>query len=101
MLKSKNIVTIGGGTGTFTVLSGLKKYPTDMIDLTAIVTMADNGGSTGRLRDEFGYLPVGDVRMALAALSDTGERNLLRELFCIGSTKAVGCRDTTSAISFW
>lgn len=73
------IVTIGGGTGTFTVLTGLKKYP---VDLTAIVTMADSGGSTGRLRDEFGSLPVGDVRMALAALADDENgRNLLRDLF--------------------
>lgn len=73
------IVTIGGGTGTFTVLTGLKKYP---VALTAIVTMADSGGSTGRLRDEFGSLPVGDVRMALAALADEEDgRNLLRDLF--------------------
>jgi len=74
------IVTIGGGTGTFTLLSGLKKHP---VELTAIVTMADSGGSTGRLRDEFGYLPVGDVRMALAALSDANGRNILRELFFV------------------
>jgi uncharacterized cofD-like protein len=92
MMQAKKIVTIGGGTGTFTVLSGLKKYPPDMVDLTAIVTMADSGGSTGRLRDEFGYLPVGDVRMALAALSDIseGERNVLRELFLYRFDKGEG-----------
>lgn len=74
-----NIVTIGGGTGTFTLLTGLKQYP---IDLTAIITMADSGGSTGRLRDEFGNLPVGDVRMALAALADEEHgQTLLRDLF--------------------
>lgn len=73
------VVTIGGGTGSHTVLSGLKKYP---IDLTAIVTVADSGGSTGRLRDEFGYLPVGDFRMALTALASSEEEaQLLRELF--------------------
>lgn len=73
------IVTIGGGTGSHTVLTGLKKYP---IDLTAIVTVADSGGSTGRLRDEFGTLPVGDFRMALAALASSEEEaQLLRELF--------------------
>lgn len=73
------IVTIGGGTGTHTVLSGLKKYP---FYLTAIVTTADSGGSTGRLRDEFGYLPVGDFRMALTALASSEEESeLLRELF--------------------
>lgn len=64
--KNKKIVVIGGGTGTFTVLSGLKKYP---VDLTAIVAMADDGGSTGVLREEFGILPPGSVRPALVALS--------------------------------
>jgi len=73
------IVTMGGGTGTYTVLSGLKKYP---LDITAIVTTADSGGSTGRLRDEFGYLPVGDFRMALTALTSSEEESeFLRELF--------------------
>lgn len=78
----KRIVVIGGGTGTFTVLSGLKKF-TDTIDLSAIVTMADSGGSTGRLRDEFGYLPVGDARMALVALADEAlaDNQKLRDLF--------------------
>lgn len=63
----KNIVVIGGGTGTFTVLSGLKKYP--HLNLVAIVSMADDGGSTGVLREEFGILPPGSVRPALIALS--------------------------------
>ena len=78
----KRIVVIGGGTGTHTLLSGLKQYAEDF-DIKAVVTMADSGGSTGRLRDEFGYLPVGDVRMALTALAkDTDESsNILRELF--------------------
>jgi len=65
-METKRVVVIGGGTGTFTVLSGLKKYP---LDLTAIVTISDSGGSTGKLKDEFGYLPVGDSRMALVALA--------------------------------
>jgi len=73
---SKKIVVIGGGTGTFTVLSGLKTYP---LHLTAIVTMADDGGSTGRLRDEFGVLPPGDIRQCLVALSDAPL--VLRKLF--------------------
>ena len=72
----KKIVTIGGGTGTFTVLTGLKKYP---LDLTAIVTMADDGGSTGRLRDEYGVLPPGDLRQCLVALS--AGNGVMRELF--------------------
>ena len=90
-MQKKRIVTIGGGTGTHTVLQGLKRYQ-DKIDLTAIVTMADSGGSTGRLRDEFGYLPVGDVRMALAALaSDIDEHEeLVRELFLHRFAKGEG-----------
>lgn len=72
----KKIVIIGGGTGTFTVLSGLKKYP---VELSAIVSMADDGGSTGVLRDELGVLPPGDVRQCLVALSDSSKT--LRDLF--------------------
>jgi uncharacterized cofD-like protein len=72
------VVVIGGGTGTHTILSGLKKYP---FDLTSVVTVADSGGSTGRLRDEFGDLPVGDFRMALAALAPDEEAEVLRKLF--------------------
>lgn len=75
-LKSKKIVTIGGGTGSFMVLSGLKKYNDD---LTAIVSMADNGGSTGILRDELGVLPPGDLRQCLVALSDSPE--IMRKVF--------------------
>jgi len=63
----KKAVVIGGGTGTFVVLSALKELAD--VDLTAIVTVADSGGSTGRLRDEFGFQPVGDLRQGLAALA--------------------------------
>jgi len=70
MLKLKKIVVIGGGTGSFVVLSGLKKYP---VELSAIVAVTDDGGSTGRLRDEFGFLPAGDMRQCLAALSGETE----------------------------
>ncbi|KKU76240.1 MAG: hypothetical protein A2214_00665 [Candidatus Harrisonbacteria bacterium RIFOXYA1_FULL_48_8] len=73
----KKIVVIGGGTGVFTVLSGLKKY---FSDLTAVVTMADDGGSTGILREEFGILPPGDIRRALIALS-TSDNKMLSQLF--------------------
>lgn len=73
----KKVVVIGGGTGVFTVLSGLKEYP---YDLAAIVTMADDGGSTGVLREEFGILPPGDVRRALVALSSS-DNQMVSELF--------------------
>ncbi len=69
------IVVIGGGTGSFTLLTGLKEYTRR---LTALVNMADDGGSTGQLRDELGVLPPGDVRQCLVALSDTEK---LRDLF--------------------
>lgn len=64
----KKIVVMGGGTGNFTVLRGLKNHN---VDLSAIVSMADDGGSTGILRDELGVLPPGDVRQCLVALSDS------------------------------
>ncbi|OGC47948.1 hypothetical protein A2713_02365 [candidate division WWE3 bacterium RIFCSPHIGHO2_01_FULL_35_17] len=76
----KRIVVIGGGTGTYTVLSAIKHIKD--IDITAIVTSADSGGSTGVLRDEFGQLPVGDFRQCLVALSQDGNGdNILRKLF--------------------
>ncbi len=72
----KNIVVVGGGTGTYVILSGLKDYP---VHLSAIITMMDSGGSTGRLRDQYGVLPPGDIRQALVALSQSDI--IWRELF--------------------
>lgn len=77
MQKSKKIVAIGGGTGTFTLLTGLKNYPD--LDISAIVTMADDGGSNRVLRDEFGLLPTSGIRQAIIALSK--DVTLLRRLF--------------------
>ncbi|PIR58263.1 MAG: hypothetical protein COU70_01830, partial [Parcubacteria group bacterium CG10_big_fil_rev_8_21_14_0_10_35_15] len=76
----KNIVVIGGGTGTFVVLSGLKKYS---VNLSAIVSMMDSGGSNRVLRDEFGLLPTSDIRQCLVALAanNNGSEVLLRKLF--------------------
>jgi len=74
--RGPKVVVIGGGTGTFTVLSSLKFYAND---ITAIVNMVDDGGSTGVLRDELGALPPGDVRQSLVALSNVSED--LRGLF--------------------
>ena len=75
LLSDKKIVVIGGGTGNFAVLSGLKHY---FKHITALVSMADDGGSTGQLRDELGVLPPGDVRQCLIALSDAP---VARQLF--------------------
>ncbi len=68
-------VALGGGHGLFATLSALRRLEADLtIDsLTAVVTVADNGGSSGRLRGEFGVLPPGDLRMALAALCGDDE----------------------------
>jgi uncharacterized cofD-like protein len=76
----KKICTIGGGTGNFVVLRGLKHYN---LDLSAIVSMADDGGSTGILRDELGVLPAGDVRQCTVALSNSSRlmRNLMNYRF--------------------
>ncbi|MGF1539109.1 MAG: uridine diphosphate-N-acetylglucosamine-binding protein YvcK [Pleurocapsa sp.] len=74
--KGPKIVVIGGGTGLSTLLRGLKEYSSN---ITAIVTVADDGGSSGRLRREIGVLPPGDIRNCLAALAD--EEELLTELF--------------------
>jgi len=70
-----NIVVIGGGTGSFGLLSRLKDYTTN---ITALVNMVDDGGSTGVLRDELGVLPPGDVRQCLVALSSSPS---VRDLF--------------------
>lgn len=85
-MKNKNVVTIGGGTGSFVLLSGLKKYP---VNISAIVSMADDGGSTGILRDELGVLPPGDVRQCLVALSESSEnmRELMNYRFESGGLK--------------
>jgi uncharacterized cofD-like protein len=82
----KKIVTIGGGTGSFMLLSGLKKYPTE---LSAIVSMSDDGGASGVLRDELGVLPPGDVRQCLVALSDASDelRALMNYRFANGGLK--------------
>jgi uncharacterized cofD-like protein len=83
----KQIVTIGGGTGSYTVLSGLKNIPD--VTLTALVAMADDGGSTGVLRDELGVLPAGDVRQCLVALSEHTDivRKLMNYRFTEGGLK--------------
>ena len=74
--KGPRIVTLGGGTGLSTLLSGLKEYTSN---ITAVVTVADDGGSSGRLREQQNILPPGDIRNCLVALADTGP--LMERLF--------------------
>ncbi|MHB8125979.1 MAG: gluconeogenesis factor YvcK family protein [Desulfitobacteriaceae bacterium] len=74
--RGPKIVVIGGGTGLSALLRGLKEYT---FNLTAIVTVADDGGSSGKLRKEMGILPPGDVRNCLVALAD--KENIMEDLF--------------------
>src|SRR3989339_889064 len=91
MIKAKKVVAIGGGTGTFTLLSGLRDYPD--LDLTAIMTMADDGGSNKVLRDEFGLLPTSGIRQAIIALSK--DQSVLRQLFSYRYYQGVGISGMT------
>ncbi len=75
-IDKKKIVVLGGGTGLSVLLRGLKRYD---FDITAIVTVADDGGSTGRIREELGIPAPGDIRNVIAALSDV--EPLLEQLF--------------------
>jgi len=83
--KGPKIVVIGGGTGLSTLLTGLKQKTSN---ITAIVTVADDGGSSGRLREEFDVLPPGDIRNCLVALS--GSEDLLGALFQFRFTQGEG-----------
>lgn len=74
--RGPKIVVIGGGTGLSSLLRGLKEYT---CNLTAIVTVADDGGSSGKLRNEMGILPPGDIRNCLVALAD--KENIMEDLF--------------------
>ncbi len=74
--RGPRVVTIGGGTGLAVLLEGLKEYTSN---ITAIVTVADDGGSSGRLRQQFDILPPGDIRNCLVALADAS--TLMRDLF--------------------
>jgi uncharacterized cofD-like protein len=76
LARGPKIVTIGGGTGLAALLRGLKEYSGN---ITAVVTVADDGGSSGRLRHSLGLLPPGDLRNCIAALSD--DEDLLTHLF--------------------
>lgn len=92
-MSDKKIVVIGGGTGIHNLLIGLKKYTPNIV---AIVSTLDSGGSSGRLRDQFGHLPPGDVRQSLVALSPDQESFLtLRKLFNYRFAKGQGLEGHT------
>lgn len=91
-MKRKKIVVIGGGTGTYTVLSGLKKYP---VELSVIVTMMDSGGSNRVIRDEFGLLPTSDIRQCMVALASNHSSEMLRQLFTYRYNQGTGISGMT------
>lgn len=74
-----NIVVVGGGTGTSVILNGLKRYRS--LDISVVVNMTDDGGSNAVVRDEFGVLPLSDLRKSLIALADENYNDILRQLF--------------------
>ena len=81
MSKDKRqVVIFGGGNGSATTLRAMKRSA-DIFNLSAVVSMADSGGSSGRLRQEFNTLPAGDVLRAILALSSYGYRTVLRPMF--------------------
>jgi len=83
----QKIVTIGGGTGQFQILKGLRNYDCEII---AISNMADDGGSSGKLMDEYGILPPGDIRQCMVALADGEKEKILRDLFSYRFKKEEG-----------
>lgn len=92
-MTHKKVVVIGGGTGTYTVLLGLKKYP--KLDLSVIVSMMDSGGSNRVIRDEFGLLPTSDIRQCILALSSDDSDETLRKLFNYRFNAGVGIAGMT------
>jgi len=87
------ITVIGGGTGTSTVLEGLKRYRD--LDLSVIVGMMDDGGSNAVVRDEFGLLPLSDLRKSIIALSEENEGDILRNLFTYRFAQGDGLKGHT------
>jgi uncharacterized cofD-like protein len=88
----KKIVILGGGTGAYTALLGLKKHP---LDLSVIVTMMDSGGSNRVLRDEFGLLPTSDIRQCIVALTSEDTDDVLRKLFTYRYSRGTGIEGMT------
>ena len=87
------ITVIGGGTGSTTVLEGLKKKKD--LDLNVIVGMMDDGGSNAVVRDEFGLLPLSDLRKSIIALSQENENQMLRNLFTYRFSQGNGLKGHT------
>lgn len=88
-MSTPQTVTMGGGTGTFAVISALKKLP---VKISTVIAVSDSGGSTGRIRDEFGFPPVGDLRQSLAALAEPESQEWIRKILLYRFDKGEGLR---------
>lgn len=86
---AKKVVVIGGGTGTFPVIQAFKHLEAD---ISTIITVSDSGGSTGRIRDEFGFQPVGDLRQSLAALAENEGQDWIRKILLYRFEKGTGLK---------
>lgn len=89
MKKPIRVVTIGGGTGTYPVIQALRKLTPHIV---AVVAASDSGGSTGRIRDEFGFVPVGDLRQSLAALAVDKNQQWISRLLLYRFEKGTGLK---------
>lgn len=88
-MKKLKVVSMGGGTGTFPVVSALKLLGAD---ISAIISVSDSGGSTGRIRDEFGFQPVGDLRQSLAALANKDGQEWIQKILLYRFSKGSGLK---------
>lgn len=87
--EQAKVVVIGGGTGVAPVTSGLRQLG---VDISTIISVSDSGGSTGRIRDEFGFQPVGDLRQSLAALAESDGEEWIRKLLLYRFEKGDGLK---------
>lgn len=88
-MNHSKIVVMGGGTGTFSVVAALKHLP---VTITTVIAVSDSGGSTGRIRDEFGFQPVGDLRQSLAALAEDNQNNWIQKILLYRFQKGEGLK---------
>jgi len=88
-MNKLKVVAMGGGTGTFPVVTALKSIGTN---ISAVISVSDSGGSTGRIRDEFGFQPVGDLRQSLAALADKNSQDWIQKVLLYRFSKGSGLK---------
>lgn len=88
-MKKNKVVSLGGGTGTFSVVTALKAIDAN---ISAVISVSDSGGSTGRIRDEFGFQPVGDLRQSLAALANKEGQEWIQKILLYRFSKGSGLK---------